>query len=117
MGVVEHKMYIGIRRKYKFLAHLSDVERGYIAGIIDGEGSICSDRIKVANTDKQLLEWLQLKLGGCIHNKKTYRKNHAQSYTWDYSTIGSEQLLILLLPYLIVKRQKAIEYLSLRKVM
>ena len=110
-------MYTGICRKYKFLAHLSDAERGYIAGIIDGEGCICRDRIRVTNTDKYLLEWLQLKLGGAIGNQKSYKENHTKCYYWNYSTVASEQLLIQVLPYLIIKRQKAVEYLSLRNVM
>jgi hypothetical protein len=67
-------------------------EASYIAGIVDGEGSITLSRmhekefrrpcISVASTDKELLIYLQTLTGGLINNKKNYKPDkHKDSYT------------------------------------
>ena len=61
---------------------LKDTEKAYIAGIIDGEGSIIltkfqkkqypSPRVSVSSTDIELLKWIKMTVGkGRIINKKT----------------------------------------------
>jgi LAGLIDADG-like domain len=67
-------------------------EAAYIAGIIDGEGSIILTRmhdkenrrpgITIASTDKELLLYVQSLIGGTIINKKNYNpEKHKNSYT------------------------------------
>lgn len=67
-------------------------EASYIAGIIDGEGTITLTRmhekehrrptITIASTDKELLVYVQSLIGGVINNKKNYRPQfHKSSYT------------------------------------
>ncbi|WHZ02278.1 LAGLIDADG family homing endonuclease [Neobacillus sp. YX16] len=67
-------------------------EAAYIAGIIDGEGSIsltrmheCEHRrpcISIASTDKELLIYIQSLSGGTINNKKNYNPDkHKDSFT------------------------------------
>lgn len=67
-------------------------EASYIAGIIDGEGSITLTRmhekehrrpcITIASTDKELLIYIQTLTGGIIINKKNYNpEKHKNSYT------------------------------------
>lgn len=67
-------------------------EAAYIAGIIDGEGSIILTRmhakeyrrpgITIASTDKELLLYAQSLMGGTIINKKNYNpEKHKNSYT------------------------------------
>ena len=67
-------------------------EAAYIAGIIDGEGSIILTRmhnkenrrpcITIASTDKELLLYAQSLIGGTIINKKNYNpEKHKNSYT------------------------------------
>jgi hypothetical protein len=67
-------------------------EASYIAGIIDGEGSITLTRmhkkehrrptITIASTDRELLLYVQSLIGGVINNKKNYRpEKHKSSYT------------------------------------
>ncbi|CAM3919359.1 LAGLIDADG family homing endonuclease [Mesobacillus thioparans] len=67
-------------------------EASYIAGIIDGEGSITLTRmhekehrrptLTIASTDKELLLYVQSLIGGVINNKKNYRpEKHKSSYT------------------------------------
>jgi hypothetical protein len=67
-------------------------EASYVAGIVDGEGSINLSRmhgkefrrpcISIASTDKELLIYLQSLTGGLINNKKNYNPDkHKDSYT------------------------------------
>ncbi|WP_112181803.1 LAGLIDADG family homing endonuclease [Paraliobacillus zengyii] len=71
---------------------MNNCEAAYLAGIIDGEGSITLTRmhekenrrpcISVASTDKELLEYIKSIAGGVINNKKNYNPNkHKDSYT------------------------------------
>jgi hypothetical protein len=67
-------------------------EAAYVAGIIDGEGSITLTRmhekenrrpcITIASTDKELLIYIQSLTRGIIINKKNYNTNkYKNSYT------------------------------------
>lgn len=71
---------------------MKDWEAAYIAGIIDGEGSISLTRmhtnehrrpcITIASTDKELLIYLQTLTGGIISTKKNYKPDkHKDSFT------------------------------------
>jgi len=93
----------------------------YLAGIVDGEGSIyignfsCNPKtklpyfqtnIQVTNTDKPLIDWLINTFGG-LYSKRTI-KQHAinsrkQVHTWTISGERVTHLCELILPYLIVK--------------
>lgn len=76
---------------------LSKPEAAYIAGIIDGEGSVSiinqkrskkkvksgyslSMRITIVNSNKVLIDWLQKHIGGSIHQRKKYSTEHSQMY-------------------------------------
>lgn len=67
-------------------------EASYIAGIVDGEGSISLTRmhdneyrrpcISIASTDKELLLYIKELTGGIINNKKNYKPSkHQDSFT------------------------------------
>ncbi|ULT56337.1 LAGLIDADG family homing endonuclease [Neobacillus drentensis] len=67
-------------------------EAAYIAGIIDGEGTITLTRmhekehrrpcVTIASTDKELLEYIQKLTNGRINSKKNYDPiRHKDSYT------------------------------------
>ncbi|WP_138418410.1 LAGLIDADG family homing endonuclease [Aquibacillus sediminis] len=71
---------------------MNNYEAAYVAGIIDGEGSITLTRmhegeyrrpcISIASTDKELLVYLQSIVGGTLNNKKNYKPDqHKDSYT------------------------------------
>lgn len=71
---------------------LENWEASYIAGIIDGEGSITLTRmheneyrrpcISIASTDKELLVYIQSLTGGVINCKKNYQPGkHKDSFT------------------------------------
>lgn len=96
----------------------------YLAGIIDGEGSIyignfsCNPKtkvpyyqtnIQVTNTDKPLIDWLYEIFGG-LFSKRT-PKQHAsnsrkQAYIWTASGDRVTHLCELILPYLIAKKRQ-----------
>jgi len=84
---------------------MEDWEAAYIAGIIDGEGTITLTRmhekehrrpcITIASTDKELLTYLQTLTGGAINNKKNYSpERHKDSYTLNIK--NKENVLFLL---------------------
>lgn len=65
--------------------YIIETEKSYLAGIIDGEGSIMLTRfhkseyhspcISIASTDLELLEWVKSTVGsGKITSKKNYNK-------------------------------------------
>lgn len=112
------------RRYYKCRIRNLDVPDdpaalGYIAGMIDGEGSIAyqisyvehrSYSVCIANTDRSVMDWL-LRFGGKVTTR--HRPPHRDCYHW---RIHAKQdvvaLLEAVLPYLIIKRGLALEALA-----
>jgi hypothetical protein len=98
---------------------LKDWEASYIAGIIDGEGSITLTRmhkgehrrpcITIASTDKELLIYLKNLTDGVINNKRNYNPiKHKDSFTL---TIKKKDKVFEVLekvqPYLRVNKKRA----------
>jgi hypothetical protein len=94
----------------------------YLAGIIDGEGSIqielqgknqkCrkidyfSVRLLVINTDKPLIDWICNNFGGRITARKLI-ENRRQCYKWNISSFKAAEILKECLPFMIVKKRHA----------
>lgn len=96
----------------------------YLAGIIDGEGSIyignfsCNKKtkvpyyqtnIQVTNTDKPLIDWIYNVFGGLISKRTSRQHAHnsrKQAYIWTASGDRVTHLCELILPYLIVKTRQ-----------
>lgn len=101
----------------------------YIAGIIDGEGSIGFRKGKnqtihlyVSNTHMPLLDWLKNKCGGtiCCYIKiclMDCQENHfhKRHRCWRWTVQGERAAIILqnILPYLIIKKQQTEKVLKL----
>lgn len=103
------------KRRYKYgrFDYLTESEKGYMAGIIDGEGHITPKcRIQVANTNYEVLIWLKDKLGGSISKRNTCEKNHKPIWCWSLSYVPSRGLILSILPYLIIKKERALILLS-----
>jgi hypothetical protein len=94
----------------------------YLAGIVDGEGSIRSGgyntktdwQITVSNTDPNLMEWLKT-IGGRVYvpSMASNQLGHKQCFTWSVHRSNEVvALLMALLPYLIIKREPARRALS-----
>lgn len=104
----------------------------YMAGIIDGEGSICIEiqhpgkgkkqnyynvRLVVCNTNKELIDWLFEKFEGNIGECKKYEQRK-QCYHWTLCSQNAKDLLIECLPYMIVKKEQAkllIDFMETKK--
>lgn len=91
---------------------MKETEKAYIAGIIDGEGSIMLIRFKanqqpapcvsVASNTIELLQWIKDTSGlGRIKSKKNYdAHHHANSFTYEVKYNDAIQLLEWISPYL-----------------
>ena len=88
---------------------MTETEKAYIAGIIDGEGSIMLQRIhknehpspcvSITSTTLELLEWVKNTVGkGRIISKKNYNiEKHKDCYSYVLRRNNAIQLLNLLL--------------------
>jgi len=112
--------------------HLSETEKGYLAGIIDGEGCIMLARhlgkrgkhvyhsyVSIANTSMALHHWLEQRLPGAGYVRRHRRpetdmRPAANPKLWktgyDWIVSGNRVVAVLLreiAPYLIIKRAHA----------
>ena len=107
---------------------LTEPEKAYLAGIIDGEGSISLVRhkgprcglhnldavVKVTNTDSVLIGWLREKTGvGSIYHRSRAGSRYRDVYTIVWATTAVRDILEAVLPYLVIKRDRAEIVLSL----
>ena len=100
---------------------VSEVEKGWLAGIIDGEGCLHIDLdprggahpyLTVTNSNKLVIErvadiWQRLGIGCRIQTRQNGRKNPVQ----DVQVIGYKRLkpaLVAIMPYLIGKADEAL---------
>lgn len=97
---------------------LTNEEKAYIAGIIDGEGSIMltsfhrnelhSPCVSIASTTLELLQWIKDKTNtGVIKRKKNYnteRHKDCFSYTLRYN--DAINFLEMISPYLVIESKK-----------
>lgn len=97
---------------------MTKTELAYIAGIVDGEGTITltcyhgnqmpSPEISVANNNLQLLQWLKKTVaGGVIIHKKKRKEHHNNSYAWTLRNNAALALMKATLPWLLIKNQRA----------
>jgi hypothetical protein len=108
----------------------TEVEKAYIAGIVDGEGCIGAAEVRdkrpgrgpgvmftifVAMTDRQAVDLLQELYGGHVREKIDARNvGRRPCFCWQgYGEIGA-RLIRDVLPYLRIKNQQALTYLDAR---
>ena len=89
-----------------------EILHAYLAGLIDGEGTITITKekanskfkmpvVSVASTTIELLNAFVNNYGGVISNKKLYKEHHKPSFSW---RLTNQKALILLndvLPYML----------------
>ena len=96
---------------YKEVRRSAETDSAYIAGLIDGEGTVTLSRrhksenrhlvISISNTELPLLEYVLTSVGaGKITGKRIYQPHHTPSYTFSISNRQGLALLIQVLPYL-----------------
>lgn len=101
----------------------SEVSLSYLAGIIDGEGSICVDiqresikyhrkfdyytlRLSIVNTDKNLMDWLVKNFNGSYYLRKP-KPGYKLCYTYRLYGHDLANLIVACIPYLIIKKPHA----------
>jgi hypothetical protein len=112
-----------IRRTNDPMKHISEFDRHYMAGLLDGEGTInlcrqilACGRIKyrptvnVFNTCRAILEWCESTTGiGIIDGEiRKRQKHHKQSYIWRLRQPEMLEFLPMITPYLRIKEEQAI---------
>lgn len=96
---------------YKVVRGLDVRDAAYIAGLIDGEGTVTLTQehsrenrrlvVSISNTEIALLNHVRTVTGaGRITNKRTYSENHTPSYTYKITNRQALALLEAVLPYL-----------------
>lgn len=96
---------------YRQARKLACDEAAYIAGVIDGEGTISLSRrhvtdnrqlvISISSTERELLAHILRVVGaGRITKKRTYRASHAPSFTYAIDNRQALALLEQVTPYL-----------------
>ncbi len=102
---------------YKKTNQLNSVDAAYIAGLIDGEGTISLTRrhknenrqleISISNTEIPLLKFVLECVGtGRITRKKVYSNKHTPSATYIVSNRQALDLLEQITPYLRTYKRK-----------
>ena len=106
---------------------MTETEKAYIAGIIDGEGSIMLQKIhrneypspciSIASTTLELLEWVKQVVGkGTITKKKNYNLEiHKDCYSYVLRRNDAISLLIDIEPYLVIDVKRKRNELILKK--
>jgi|SRR3990172_5298428 len=91
-------------------------QAAYMAGLIDGEGSImiyrrgkgAAMRVTVANTSRVLLDWCSETCGvGNIVTTKPKREQHKPGGMWLVNSQAAASLLQQIRPYLVIKAKQA----------
>ena len=104
---------------------LSDVDRAYAAGLVDGEGSVrITERgaqggtalrrgqytlmVELTNTSLPMIDWLVARFGGSVSYAKANPIRNARE-KWHWRVAANKALYVLdaVWPYLITKRQQA----------
>ena len=100
---------------------MKKTDLAYVAGIIDGEGSIsilrCDNesnkqyksfklRVIVTNTNEWLIQWLVFAFGGSI-GCRPGKASHQPYFSWTLYGSQGAKFLQLILPYLKLKRPQA----------
>jgi hypothetical protein len=106
--------------KYKVARQLSAVDAAYLAGLIDGEGTIALTRrhardgrqlvLSISSTEIELLEWTRTATGvGKITRKRTVADHHAPGLTYSVANRQALAVLAAITPYLrSYKRHRAL---------
>ena len=103
---------------------VSKTDKAYIAGLIDGEGCICLSKtyrktktypffairysldITVANTKKEMINFVQKKYPAHIH-LQTGQGWRNRAYIWKISGLKLKYFTKDILPYLVIKKRQA----------
>jgi hypothetical protein len=88
----------------------------YLAGIIDGEGSVMFTRpgkgknrapqVTVASSDRELVDYLVEQHGGSVSSKPARQPTHRDSWAWRVTNQRALRILEGVLPYLRIDKKR-----------
>ena len=98
-------------KKYRVVRHLKAEDAAYLAGLVDGEGTITltSDHpgekrcivLSISNTDRALLEFVREVVGaGTISTKRVYSDRHTPSFAYRVTNRQALDVLSQIVRYL-----------------
>ena len=93
----------------------SDVELAWVAGLLEGEGSFMtktggnSPKIQCTMTDLDVLERLQILMGGRIHPVKTRMAHWKDAYMWTLNGQPAADAMKALYPWMASRRRETID--------
>ena len=111
----------------------SIAEAAYMAGIIDGEGSIYigsysknhstgvhyyQTAIEISNTDEPLIDWIQTTFGGrkaLYTRNQTPKNSRKQVFRWMATGLLIDHVIKLICPYIITKKRQCEIMLQMRE--
>jgi hypothetical protein len=93
----------------------------YVAGLIDGEGTVTANlrpsprtgrdglhyRIMLSNSHHETIRWLGQHYGGKVYMPRARNAKHKALATWYIGSVDAVAVLIRVLPYLRIKRRQA----------
>lgn len=108
------------------MRRLSELQKSYLAGFIDGEGCITISKkkdhsgmrfgycfrphVNVANSNEaslnRLVQWTGL--GNVSHSSQSHRKNRKDKFQWQLWSQQARQVIEAVLPFLYIKKQQAV---------
>ena len=97
--------------RYRKVKKLDPVVAAYLAGLVDGEGTVTLSRqhrnekrrvvVCISNNELEILEFAKDKIGaGRITTKRTYNERHADSYAYQISSRQALDLLTQIVPHM-----------------
>ena len=108
----------------------NEIKLAYLAGIIDGEGSISisdnrktqkkmhfTTQLSITSTDEILLKWITTNFGGKYSSytpKQLAKNTRKNAYKWQVSGKMLATLLNSVLPYLVIKTREAEVMIEMR---
>lgn len=96
---------------------LDEGSRGYVAGVVDCDGSICIIRDKkghmrlklaVYNSSKHVTDWFSSNLGGKTVNSRPRNSRCSTEYSWSVYNQRAAEVIGVILPYMVIKRRQAL---------
>ncbi len=100
------------------MTELTDTEKAYLAGIIDGEGciTVCKSSrydnrvitVAVAMNDREAIDILFEHFGGCLFELKKQNPKWNDGWRWAVKQRKAKVVLEAVLPYLRIKDRQAI---------
>lgn len=113
---------------------MKDTDLAYLAGVIDSDGSIsvrksdysvrrgvatnCSywPRIKIKQVDSEAIVLAQSLFGGTLYKAKSQTANGKDLYAWEVTNRKAQACLQAILPYLRIKRLRALNGIECAKL-